>query len=105
MIRDYFITPHAVRKFQERVAQLPYDEVIMVVARALSVAPIEKHGATQNGRGMSIRVTDPFDFRAVILPGRDASEKPAVVTVLKSGRHGRNRGKLARYLEIQNRHL
>lgn len=100
MIGNYFITPHAVRKFQERVARLPYDEVVSLIAKALSAAPVKKHGVTQNGRAMVIRVTDPLDFRAVIVPGQTPQfPQPAVVTVLKSGKPRHRQAKLARYMD------
>jgi hypothetical protein len=98
---NYFITPHAVRKFQERIARLPYDEALGIIAKSVSDAPIERHSVTQNGRAMSIRVASPFDFRAVIAPGHDAGAKPAVVTILKSGKPGRNRKKLDEYLSAK----
>lgn len=82
---EAFITPHAVAQFQARIpgfAQATYEQALGVIIRALrddarSVRP------TQNGKGICVRVRGRVNFRAVILP---SDGKPAVVTILRSGK-------------------
>lgn len=90
MIDDpVFVGPHAVERFRERVPgarALSYDD-----ARAAIVDGIASHGrvsrAPRRDGCVLVRVRGvraPFPFRAVIGPGE--GDRPAVVTVLRSGR-------------------
>jgi hypothetical protein len=81
-----FITPHAVRQFQARIAPaMTFDAartalIEGIVAHAVSVRP------TQNRRGVTIRVRGGrHAFRAVVMPPVSPGLAPAVVTVLRAG--------------------
>lgn len=94
---NFFVTPHAVRQFQDRVAFLPYDEVVGLIVQSLDEAPPGK--VSENGKALQVRVSEPFDFRAVIVPGNPPDQpKPVVVTILKSGKPRHRQAKLASYL-------
>lgn len=79
-----FVTPHAVRQFQERVAPgLTYEQALGAILRGL-----ERPANTRplaNGTGWRVRVRRPWPFRAVVRPD-PAGRLPVVVTVLRSGR-------------------
>jgi len=86
IVGDLFITPHAVRQFRERIPgmwRLKYEQALGLILRALrentaSVKP------TPNGCGVSIRVRGELNFRAIAARGEGV--KPAVVTILRSGK-------------------
>lgn len=79
----YFITPHAVERFRERIApHLTYDQALGAIIRGLEETksrPVPAH----SGGGHWIRVRRPFAFRALIVTGD--GPLPAVATVLRSG--------------------
>lgn len=89
---DFFVTPHAVRQFQRRIARLEYEEARQVIIDALSVVALDDYQATRNGKALCIRVREPLAFRALIVEGE--GEQPAVATILRSGNTGANRRKL-----------
>ena len=76
-----FVTPHAVRQFQERIAPLPENHalaaIIHSVARPRTVRP------TRNGRGFTVRTEAPFRIRAIVMPPPEPGGLPSVVTVLR----------------------
>lgn len=86
---NYFVTPHAVRQFQDRIARLEYDEARQVIIDALAVAPSERYAVTRNGKALRIKVKRPFCFRAIIAPGEGAL--PAVITILRACKPGKNK--------------
>lgn len=78
-----FVTPHAVRQFQARIAPLPYE-----VARTAILAELEAHALPvrplASGCGVAVRVRGGrYVFRALIGPGDGPC--PAVITILRSG--------------------
>lgn len=82
---EYFVTPHAVHQFIERVPgyrRFPFEVARNVIIYAL------RHFArstqpTRNGEGVCVRVRSPHvNFRAIVMPGQPA---PSVVTILRSG--------------------
>ena|SRR5690554_2294879 len=83
---DFFITPHAVRQFQKRIAPwMSYEQALGTVIRELR--GIKKVRSTMNGKAYYIRVNGKWQFRAVI---REGEYLPAVITILRSGK-GKNR--------------
>lgn len=79
----YFVTPHAVHRFRERIAPgLTYDQALGAIIRGLEEATSEPRPA-HSGTGYYVRVRRPYAFRALIVPG-DGSF-PAVATVIRSG--------------------
>lgn len=87
MIRGPFVTPHAVEQFRARIApSLDYE-----AARQAILDGIERHRRGEPGRHSSGAVTirvrgGPHAFRAVLMPPICGHDRPAVVTVLRSGR-------------------
>jgi hypothetical protein len=83
---EAFITPHAVRQFQNRIAAIPYDRARRIIIEhlrehAVSVSPMP------DGNGIRVRVRGgDFSFRAVVMPAGGRAERPAVVTILRSGK-------------------
>lgn len=76
-----FVTPHAVRRFRERIAPLPENRALAAIihslAEARSVKPIP------NGRGLAVRTQAPFRFRAFVMPPAQPGELPSVVSILR----------------------
>lgn len=74
----YFITPHAVRQFQKRMAwNMSYKEALAEIIKGLKYN-IKSIKPNQSGAAI-IRVDGKWKFRAVVRGN-------AVVTILKSGR-------------------
>lgn len=83
---EFFITPHAVRQFQIRIAPwMTYEQALGAIIRGLGSAG-EVH-STMNGKARYVRVNGDWQFRAVIGEGQ---ARPAVITILRSGK-GRKR--------------
>lgn len=84
---NWFVTPHAVRQFQARVAPgLGYDQALGAIVRGMRRAgPLRP---TRNQQAVYTRVRSsaeyPYDFRAVIGPGE--GPKPCILTILRSGK-------------------
>lgn len=78
---DVFVTPHAVRRFQERISPLPENQALAAILHSLrdvhSVRP------AQNGKGLHVRTKAPWRFRAFIVPPTLPGNAPSVVTVLR----------------------
>lgn len=76
-----FITPHAVRQFQARIAPLNFEQaraaIIMGLRQYSNVRPLS------NGRGWRVRVRRPYPFRAVVVLNPGAA-LPSVITILRS---------------------
>lgn len=73
---DFFITPHAVRQFQSRIApRLTYEQALGAIIRGLRDA--KNFHLTANGKARYVR--------AVIKEGEESAQ-PAVITILRSGR-------------------
>jgi hypothetical protein len=83
---NLFITPHAVRQFQSRIAPwMTYEQALSTVIRELG--GVQEARPTENGKAYYIRTRGEWQFRAVI---REGEIQPAVVTILRSGK-GRKR--------------
>lgn len=79
---DFFITPHAVRQFQDRIAPwMSYEQALGAIIRGLRNA--EELRPTTNGKAYYVRVDSEWQFRAVI---REGEFLPAVITILRSGK-------------------
>ncbi|HEX7313276.1 MAG TPA: hypothetical protein VF297_05120 [Pyrinomonadaceae bacterium] len=77
-----FVTPHAVQRFQERVASLSYDAALGAIIKGLE-RPASAY-SSGHGKGLVIEVNQPYEFKAVLMPGKGG--KPAVVTILECER-------------------
>lgn len=80
---NFFVTPHAVRRFISRISpgmsyEQARDAIIDGVDRTDS--PLVR---TRNGVAYVLRVRRPYSFRAVIGPGERGA--PAIITILRSG--------------------
>ncbi|MCL6589071.1 MAG: hypothetical protein K6U80_03875 [Firmicutes bacterium] len=79
---NLFITPHAVRQFQSRIAPwMTYEEALGAVIRELR--GVKEFRPTENGKAYYARTNGVWQFRAVV---REGKVQPAVVTILRSGR-------------------
>lgn len=90
----YFVTPHAVHQFQQRIADLPYEAALAAIIHGCQSVPADQARPLTNGQGVYLRVTTgPHLFRAIILAGEPA---PAIVTICRSGksRPPRRRGRI-----------
>jgi len=82
-----FITPHAVRQFQTRIAPwMTYEQALGAVIRELR--GVNELRPTENGKAYYARTKGEWEFRAVI---RDGEIQPAVITILRSGKGKKRR--------------
>lgn len=84
---DYFVTPHAVRQFQERIHHRSYNDALAAIIRGLqhpTTRWIEQEETGEHPQILKARVQEPFCFRAIVRP--QAGRNPAVVTILRSGK-------------------
>jgi len=76
----YFITPHAVRQFQRRMAwRMTYEEALAEIIKGLKYDIKSIKESPTNAT--IIRVNGKWKFRAVVRDG-------VVITILKSGKKG-----------------
>lgn len=86
---DFFITPHAVRQFQSRIAPwMSYEQALAAVIRELR--GVREFRPTMNGKAYYVRTNGEWQFRAVIAEG-DGDAKPAVITILRGGKGKKRR--------------
>lgn len=86
---DFFITPHAVEQFRERIAPwLSYEQALGEIIKELRYA--NDFRPTQNGKAFYVRTKGKWKFRAIISGGYD---RPAVITILRSGKSKKRRVK------------
>lgn len=79
----YFITPHAIRQFIDRIApRMDFDQARDTIIEGLRNAGPEKPTASR--AAFYVRVRGEWNFRAVL--GRGEGALPAVVTILRSGK-------------------
>ena len=79
----YFVTPHAVRQFIQRIApRMDYDRALAVIIDGLNRAGPEK--PTTNRCAFCVRVRGKWNFRAILCRGE--GPMPAVATILRSGK-------------------
>ena len=72
------------RQFQTRIApRLTYEQALGAIIRGMREA--QEFHITENGKARYTRIDGPWQFRAVIRDGA-GEEKPAVITILRSGR-------------------
>jgi hypothetical protein len=84
---ELFITPHAVRQFQSRIAPwMTYEEALGAVIRELR--GVKEFRPTENGKAHYVRTKGEWEFRAVI---REGEIQPAVITILRSGKGKKKR--------------
>jgi hypothetical protein len=92
-VGNFFITPHAVRQFQNRIAPwLTYEQALHIGIAELNAAlEVQEQRPTENGKAFYIRVNGDWQFRAIFVAGEEGT-KPAVITILRSGK-GKKRKK------------
>lgn len=82
MIGKYFITPHAIEQFRNRIHNLPYEDVLAIILKGLQDNAMPAR-PSENGDSDYIRVrakaVGDYNFRAVVRDG-------VCVTILKSGK-------------------
>lgn len=81
-----FVTPHAVRQFQSRIAPgLDFERARAAILTGL--ADFANIRPTPNGQAFRVRVRRPYAFRAIVRPAADGEGAlPVVVTILRSGK-------------------
>jgi hypothetical protein len=79
---DVFVTPHAVRRFQERIAPLQENHALAAIIHSLA-SPNVSVRPTQNGRGVAVRTKAPYRFRAFVMPPVIPGDLPAVVSIMR----------------------
>jgi hypothetical protein len=86
-VGELFITPHAVRQFQTRIAPwMTYEQALGSVIRELRDA--KEFRPTMNGKAYYVRTNGDWQFRAVI---REGEIQPAVITILRGGKGKKRR--------------
>ena len=96
---DFFITPHAVRQFQSRLAPwMSYEEALDVIIRELRGA--QDFRATLNGKARYVRTSGEWQFRAVIVDGTGEA-RPAVITILRGGKGKKRRVRAGAETDLQ----
>ena len=86
---DFFITPHAVRQFQSRIAPwMSYEQALGAVIRGLR--DVKDFHVTMNGKARYVRTDGEWQFRAVIAEG-EGDAQPAVITILRGGKGKKRR--------------
>lgn len=79
---ELFVTPHAVRQFQSRIAPwMTYEQALGTVIRELR--GVKEYRPTMNGKAHYVRTSGKWRFRAVI---REGDIQPAVITILRGGK-------------------
>ena len=77
---DVFVTPHAVRRFRERIAPLPENQALAAIIH--SFKDVKSVKPSQNGKGLNVRTSSPWKLRALVMPPTEHGGLPSVVTVL-----------------------
>lgn len=80
-----FVTGHAVRRFRERVADLPYEHALAAIIHGLK-GPDIKVSPAGGGRGVMVRTMTPYRMRLYVMPPEKqlpGKSQPLVVTVLR----------------------
>lgn len=76
-----FVTPHALRQFRARVADLPERHALAAILHGL--ANPANIRPTRNGAALRVRVRRPYPFRAILRADPDPNRLPAVITILR----------------------
>jgi hypothetical protein len=78
-IGKYFVTPHAVGQFQDRVKNVSYGEALTYILTTAHTN-CKKLPDTQ---GFVFRVKKPWGYRAIVKPATVAGTLPTIATILK----------------------
>ena len=78
----YLVTPHAVRRFQERIAPLPERHALAAIIRSLANPPVSAK-LQKDGVTVRIRTRHPWKLRAFVAPPTRPGDLPCVVTVFE----------------------
>ncbi len=87
-----YVTPHAVRRFQQRIACLEYDQALAAIIHGLA-KPYAMRFAHERRDGVpviNLAVVGKYQFIATIVPNPDPALLPAVVSI-RYGTKGGNR--------------
>jgi len=87
-VGDYFVTPHAVHRYRERIEDVPYRIALGRIIQGLNgEGAMEPKRLPEGTLGIRVRRPAP-GFRVVVddRPDGAEGELPQVVTVLESGR-------------------
>ena len=78
----YWVSPHAVKRFRQRIAPLPENLALAAIIKALAdpTALVKPQG---DGRTVRIRTRAPHKFRAFVVAARTPDELPAVTTIFE----------------------
>lgn len=79
---EVYVTPHAVRRFRERIAPLPANHALAAIIHSLG-NPAASVAPTPNGHGFRVRTSAPYRFRAFIMPPPRPGTLPSVVSILR----------------------
>jgi len=86
-----FVTPHARKRFQRRIARLPDNEALAAIIRGLERPRAIRVGRRQDGVPViDVAVDGEYQFIATLVVHPDPRLRPAVVTILPAT-VGRNR--------------
>ena len=83
--QPYFISPHAVKRFQERVAHLPASKVIIIVQAVLQGIPLIAGVQRFNHQSCYVYKARYRDKEYLIPVFQNGKEWPSVPTVLLPG--------------------
>jgi hypothetical protein len=91
----YFLTPHAVEQFRNRMAwRMSYEDALAAIIKGIAEHGEEPTPALNDSGAYIIRVKKgPFRFRAVVDPRRREGDKSAVVSILYGKSGGRKHWK------------
>ncbi|CAH2606085.1 conserved protein of unknown function (plasmid) [Rhodovastum atsumiense] len=78
----YFVTPHAVRRFRERIAPLPERHALAAIIKSLE-SPDVRLKPQRDGVTVVVRTRAPFRFRAFVVPSEHPGGMPAVATIFE----------------------
>lgn len=83
-----FVTPHALRRFRERIARLPDDQARAAILRGLRAPIAYRRGRRRDGTPVVdvAAVSAPYRFVATLVAAATPGLLPAVVTVTPATR-------------------
>lgn len=87
----FFVTPHAVERFRQRIARVDYNEALTLIIDGLTRPYAVRRTVRRDGvPAWEIAVIGHHTFIATVVPSRDADLLPAVVSI-RYGTKGGNR--------------
>lgn len=87
----FFVTPHAVERFRQRIARVDYNEALTLITHGLTRPYAVRRTLRRDGvPAWEIAVVGAHRFIATVVPNRDTGLLPAVVSI-RYGTKGGNR--------------